>query len=180
MTVAVSVPPLPSEIVYVNVVVPLKFGAGCERHARAATGDRDRAVRRLRHRRDRQRLAGVGRDRVVREHGDRRRARSPRPPSPCRRPRSADRSTGVTVTVTVAVSVPPLPSEIVYVNVVGAGEVRGRLERHARAAAVMTTVPFAGCVDAVIVSVSPGLRSCRSRAPGSPSRRSPRRPSPRR
>ncbi len=34
VTVAVSVPPLPSEMVYVNVVVPEKSAAGVKRHAR--------------------------------------------------------------------------------------------------------------------------------------------------
>ncbi len=61
--------------------------------------------------------------------------------------------TGVTVTVTVAVAVPPLPSAIVYVNVVVPLKLGAGVKR--TTPPVSVTVPLAGCVTAVTVSVSP-------------------------
>ncbi len=116
VTVAVSVPPLPSEIVYVNVVVPLKPAAGVKLTLVPCVGHRAA-------------VAGCVTAVTV----------SVSPVSGAIVSLASTLSTvaplswatvklsftasggvvrpGVTVTVTVAVSVPPLPSEIVYVNV---------------------------------------------------------------
>src|SRR5262245_6213318 len=61
--------------------------------------------------------------------------------------------TGVTVTVTVAVAVPPLPSEIVYVNVVVPKKLLAG--RNLATTPSWVTVPLAGWVTAMMVSVSP-------------------------
>src|SRR5262249_12697386 len=115
VTVAVSVPPRPSEMVYENVTTPLKFGAGVNVTPVAVKvtvplAGWVTAVNVSVSPTSGANVSLASTSNVV-------------APLSSATVKLSSRASGgsfssVTVTVTVAVAVPPLPSEIVYVNVV--------------------------------------------------------------